>query len=167
MMLDMREADLMTKEIIARMETFFSNAESSGLWNRVRDWMASAVNRLYALRGGAYGRPDWPSLSDSGRPRMGSNGGVFGVYSGDALPLYASGDYAASFADLFSTPKNLRWGSNHRLAEKIPYGGWRTGQAPRYAMPDNLSDDFVRELNGINNDWIHEGIEQALAGVGL
>lgn len=161
---DTREARQATDRIIARMTEYFSNAEASGLWERVGLWMAGAVRRMYALRGGQYGRPDWAPLSDSGRPRIGTDGAAHGVYTSGALPLFASGLYAGSFGHLFQTPRRMGWGSNHPLADKIPYGGWRAGKKPRYAMPDNMDADFLRELSTINNAWISEGVDQALRG---
>lgn len=151
-----------TNAIIRKLMEYVSNAEASGLWTALSDRLMRIKKAMYSARGGLYGRVKWPMLSDSGAKRRGSRGGYFGVYSSDKLPLFASGAYSDSFGVLAKTPRTMRWGSSHELADRIPYGGWQTGQSPRYVLPDTLSADWIAEVSDANRLWLAKGVDLAI-----
>jgi hypothetical protein len=156
---------------LSRLMGGISNGINSGLWGRISYWMLHLVLGMFSSKGGAYGRKTWPAISPSlyGRIREGSMGGTFGVYGSDSQPLQASGRYKASFKTIRQSPTMLKWGSNHKKADRIPYGGWNQGKnnkraryTPRYAMPDAKDGRFQKELVQQERDWLDAVVKQAI-----
>ena len=132
-----------------------SNGIQSGLWEKVATWLDGIKEAMFNKLGGLYGRDRWPKIAPTmwGKLRRGSDGRVYGRYSGASRPLQASGKYRKSFSAKMS-PRILTYGSRltRKMGTKIPYGGWNRkdgNYSPRYALPDMLNRQTQKELHRI------------------
>jgi len=145
-----------------------SNAYKSGLWTMVSEELEKIKEAMFDRWGGDFGRPTWPPINPSiwGKPRLGSDGKVHGVYTPRTQPLDASGTYERSFKLLRATAQTMAWGSNLRkrvgrgkilLANLMPYAGWsdkprgdNLKYMPRYVLPDPHSSRFQKLLHDVH-----------------
>lgn len=152
---------------INKLVKSLSNGKTSGLWDRITDWLNGIKDKLFDGLGGDYGRKPWPLISPTlyGKIRRSSRGNKNGLYNPSSKPLQSSGRYRESFKAITS-PKVMTYGSRLRKpdARVIPYAGWNRKDGrytPRYALPDMLNRKTVRELRGIYRQTIKSVFKEA------
>ncbi len=149
-------------ERVRKLVRALSNGTTSGLWDRVTEWISSVKDKLFDGLGGDYGRKKWPGISPSlyGKIRRSSLGAKVGRYESGSKPLQASGRYRQSFQPRFR-PRVMTYGPRIKKPDPavFPYAGWNRKDGrytPRYALPDMTNRKTVRELRGVYRTWIKD-----------
>jgi len=139
---------------IQKFAEHLSNPLALGFWDRITEWLLGIVERMFAGKGGMYDREKWEDISPSiySYIRWGTDRRKHGWYRDRPNePLVASGRYKASFKRLnVPRPTVMEFGSDHELAEVIPYAG----HGPRHPIPRGESAQFRRELS----EHVQEGV---------
>jgi len=150
--------------MIQTLAANLSNPLAMGTWDRIKYWLSGIVAMMFRNRGGEYGRDQWDAISPTmyDKLRIGTDGIVHGRY-GDrpSQPLRASGTYRKSFDEITKPrPTFMVWGSKHPNAALMPYVGLGR-KNPRFAMPDQESDRFKRELADHGKIFVQDAIRMA------
>jgi hypothetical protein len=150
------KTEIIRRNTVAQFFGLLDRPDENGLWERMGARLDAMKDRLFENQGGSYGRPAFMGISESiiGRPRIGSDGQAYGVYArGMRDILRASGNYLDSFKTLEETSRGMVWGSDHELADRIPYAGGRT---TRYVVPDVDDYSTQSELMQVSEQWMQD-----------
>lgn len=157
-LVNLRVSPVSLKRINEILRKSQSADTSKKMFSYIKKMMRSIIERMFNSKGGKFGRDKWPALSPTimGRIRTGTDGQPHGRYSSSSQLMKASGLYYRSFRTLkeniSSSRSTLRWGSNHPMADDLPFGNSsrKDGQTtPRHSMPDPKSADFKRTFDGV------------------
>ena len=154
-------AEIIRRNTVAQLYGLLSDPMTNGLWTRMGFKLDEMREKLFREQGGSYGREKFLPVSAAiiGRPRIGTDGQAYGVYyAGMSDLLRASGNYMDSFKALEVQQTGMTYGSDHDLADRIPYAGGRT---QRYVMPD--VDDYAtkQELEDVSARWVDDMMDRA------